>query len=108
MCRIYNDCKSVRRDRKEGNLNSVDFPDSVTSFTDSNPANGANGVQSEKNQLLQIAQHERQCMLAALKKLEPGLKGEHGRSLGLFVDVTDLFGQIYVAKDIGVVTGKQS
>ena len=111
MCRIYNDCGSIRRDREEGNLNSADFPefdDHASLSADSEDSPSESETRRKTEQLLEIASYERECMLLAFGKLKDTLDERHNRALELFVDVTDLYGQIYVARDIGVATGKQS
>jgi hypothetical protein len=51
---------------------------------------------------MSLAQFERQCMKLALERLkDTGLKGKILEALLLFIDITDMFGQIYVVKDIG-------
>ena len=127
MCRMYNDYGSVRRDREERNLNSVDFPE----FSDGNDAvdndndkgngvgseGGSNGMEDDgkrkweekkeaanKSELMQIAEYERECMGLAMRRLEEVVAPSTMQALDLFVDATDLFGQIYVARDIGVRT----
>jgi hypothetical protein len=58
-----------------------------------------------KGELMELAQFERQCMEIALSQLKKtGLKGKILEALLLFIDVTDLFGQIYVVRDIGTRT----
>jgi hypothetical protein len=58
-----------------------------------------------KEKLMGLADFERQCMELALVRLKnTGLKGKMLEALLLFVDVTDMFGQIYVVKDIGTRT----
>ena len=49
-----------------------------------------------------VAEYERECCMTALDRLEneTGLDARTKRILRMFVDVTDLYGQIYVAKDI--------
>ena len=121
MCRMYNDYGSVRRDREEGNLNSVDFPefgigehDHEGEEKEEGEAEGMEGGMEDagqrkeaakKSELMQIATYERECMLLALQNLKAVVdEPDTMRALELFVDVTDLFGQIYVARDIGVRT----
>ena len=124
MCRMYNDYGSVRRDREERNLNSVDFAEFCCDGEDSDD-DGANGVENEggsdemndgekkriekkegakMRELMQIAEYERECMGLALRRLKALVAPRTMQALELFVDVTDLFGQIYVARDIGVRT----
>ncbi|KAF2183913.1 Ent-kaurene synthase [Zopfia rhizophila CBS 207.26] len=61
-----------------------------------------------KRSILSLADHERESMSFAFEKLKTG-ENDLGRGiislLQLFINVTDLFGQIYVAKDIGTRTG---
>lgn len=110
MCRTYNDYGSIRRDMAEGNLNSADFPEFTTEpcsiLTPSSmgfETDQSDMLESKKAQLLWVANHERELMHAAFTKLmNEGLESYTERCLKLFVDVTDLFGQIYVVKDIGV------
>jgi hypothetical protein len=134
MCRMYNDYGSLARDREEGNLNCADFilhagrnekrgrdeegteanPSSKRMKMENGTANGPaprdekSAVADDpaaKKVLMELAQFERQCMEVALTRLEKaGLKGRMLEALLLFVDVTDLFGQIYVVRDIGSKT----
>lgn len=102
MCRMYNDFGSVARDRQEQNLNSVNFIEF-----------GANGIdtpdRSVKDELFHLAEYERECMNRAMERLDTFALGDGGnkqklRVFKMFCDVTDLYGQIYVARDIGVRT----
>ncbi|KAF2792940.1 Ent-kaurene synthase [Melanomma pulvis-pyrius CBS 109.77] len=114
MCRIYNDLGSIRRDREEGNLNSADFPGFDSPNIGASQSGGDNDVaktdsiRKRTKELLVIGEHEREAMMTAFAKLKDGLGEEARRGLELLVDVTDLYGQIYVARDIGVATGKQN
>ncbi|KHN93735.1 terpene synthase family protein [Metarhizium album ARSEF 1941] len=96
MCRMYNDYGSVARDEAECNLNSVDFPE----FANDSGAD----LESRKKTLYELAQYERDWFEDAMSRL--GTEMRHvGRSRQLevwsmFCDVTDLYGQIYVVKDI--------
>jgi hypothetical protein len=115
MCRIHNDCGSIERDQEEKNLNSADFPefhpecllddkDAALSVNESDEQ-----VLARKKDLLWIAGYEEDTMKCALDKLKnDGLEPKLQRALQLFVVVTVLYGQIYVARDIGVATGRQS
>ncbi|KAI4141953.1 MAG: hypothetical protein LQ340_007491 [Diploschistes diacapsis] len=127
MCRQYNDYGSSARDTEEGNLNSLDFAEFFENSSeqlDSKPhfefdihsaeaeapadnkieieeAEALNSVQAMKEELMAIAEFERGCMELALERLgavieRPGIT----KSIRVFIDVTDLFGQIYVQKDI--------
>lgn len=103
MCRMYNDYASVSRDRSEGNLNSLDFAD----FHHSGERSGLDAdMEASKTQLMWIAEYERRGMEAAMARLEEEIGG--GNRLGreileavrLFITVTDLYGEIYVIRDI--------
>lgn len=99
LCRMYNDLGSLARDADEGSLNSVNFPE--FSFSQGHPG-ASDSVRSE---LLQIAEYERQGLQLALTCLEKEVgPGEFMNAMRLFVDVTDLYGQIYVLRDIGTRT----
>lgn len=93
LCRMYNDIGSMSRDREENNLNSLDFPEFCR------------GQDPQKDvilkaQLYQLASHERKCLDMAIDGLKPTNTKLMERFLQTFVAVTDLFGQIYVEKDI--------
>jgi hypothetical protein len=99
MCRMYNDYGSVARDREEMNLNSVNFPDFTTG------KNSLTDVDGLKKQLFTVAEYERKNMESAMTKLWElaGVDKTQRRTLDkvqMFCNVTDLYGQIYVARDI--------
>ncbi|KAH8684366.1 hypothetical protein BGZ60DRAFT_442141 [Tricladium varicosporioides] len=95
MCRLYNDLGSINRDCEEGNLNCVDF------FP------GDESLEHRKLELQKLAEYERECLGLAWEKLKrEGLQGGLEEALGLFIDVTDLYGQIYVTRDIGITVKK--
>lgn len=79
-------------------MNSIDFPEFETQ--------GEGDVESvdtrNKADLLYIAEYERRCLDSALSELEKCLDLDLLSKIKLFVHVTDLYGQIYVARDIGV------
>ena len=127
MCRQYNDYGSIERDRVEQNLNSVNFPEfaeaateadgsttssdapsdlpggSVTSHADGNNSSEGNDnfpMRRIKESLLTIAAYERGCLNLTMEKLGKLLDKKTMRAIQTFVDVTDLYGQIYVARDI--------
>lgn len=123
MCRQYNDCGSAARDNEETNLNSLDFPD----FQEG-PGRTSNGTgqvetpeqlaeeerrevestslmhskQTMKDKLIGLADFERAQMELAFKELDKAMRSSPTKvqALRVFVNVTDLFGQIYVQKDI--------
>ncbi|KAE8375466.1 terpenoid cyclases/protein prenyltransferase alpha-alpha toroid [Aspergillus bertholletiae] len=97
MCRMYNDYGSLSRDREEKNLNSVNFPE----FSPAGPE--SDDVRRE--QLFALAEIERSNMERGLELLTE-MAGEDREKLRvmekiqMFCDVTDLYGQIYKARDI--------
>ena len=107
MCRQYNDYGSIVRDRAEVNLNSVNFPEFHEGGSEDggeeDGKRGREGVEEReekiKEDLFFVAEYEREGLKLAVGKLEEMLGGTT-RAWKLFVDVTDLYGQIYVAKDI--------
>ena len=102
LCRQYNDAASIPRDRLERNLNSVNFPE----FSEHHPAGEDESLEDRetrmKKDLLWIAEYERECYTASMKHLgkEKEVKEETMKALRVFVDVTDLYGQMYLARDI--------
>lgn len=97
---MYNDWGSVDRDRAEGNLSSVDFSEFQ-----------GTGIENSKAALFWLAEHEREGLERAFARLRgAGLdvgdwaeRSSAAHSLALlrlFIDVTELYGQIYVVKDI--------
>ncbi|KAE8408331.1 terpene synthase family protein [Aspergillus pseudonomiae] len=114
MCRQYNDYGSIARDRAEGNLNSVNFPEFWEQTGDERKKGYGGGeddckrqptqrsLDAVKSDLMWLAEYERACCLGALERLvaETGLPARTARIVRTFVDVTDLYGQIYVARDI--------
>jgi hypothetical protein len=102
MCRQYNDFGSIVRDRNEKNINSINFPEFHSSqFKD---GDGEEKEKRLKGELFELAEYERECLGLAGKRLEGKAPKKVLGMFGLFVDVTDLYGQIYVARDIGVAT----
>lgn len=101
MCRQYNDLGSVVRDQEERNLNSVNFPE-----FDAGNVNKAGSKKSlidgRKRDLLAVAEYERRCLDRVIGELEPSLDKGVMEKLKLFIQVTDLYGQIYVVRDIGI------
>ncbi|KAB8291055.1 hypothetical protein EYC80_009744 [Monilinia laxa] len=102
ICRQYNDFGSVARDRQEENLNSINFPefDDGIEIVDEHDSEETEG--HRKQDLLAIAKYKRRILDSILQDLEEFLNPNLMSKLKLFVDVTDLYGQIYVARDIGI------
>jgi hypothetical protein len=114
MCRMYNDHGSAMRDIEEGNLNSIHFPEFRSDLTGrSCPIEGvAINLDARKDSLFEVAQYERACLEEALRRLEQhswetksleaqARKRRQMEIWRMFYNVTDLFGQIYVLRDIG-------
>lgn len=117
MCRQYNDLGSLARDVEERNLNSINFPEFASSKSAfpadvARPTTDLNGhstpnvedqaeiLQARKSELFAIAAYERECLAFAASRLEEQAEKETMERLRVFVDVTDLYGQIYVARDM--------
>ena len=108
LCRQYNDYGSVTRDQAESNVNSLNFPEFHEPCR-SPRADGHVEVRDEetmKRDLFFIAEYERECMSGAMEKLEREMEVEEEgggwrvRALRAFVDTVDLYGQIYVVRDL--------
>ena len=111
MCRMYNDFGSVARDKAERNLNSINFPEFETI---SGTGLAVNAKDAKKTALFELAEYERNCLDEALRRLSEksgGSRDSHRfeaetvkeRQIAIwrmFCDVTDLYGQIYVVRDI--------
>ncbi|KAI6774712.1 hypothetical protein HG530_001470 [Fusarium avenaceum] len=105
MCRMYNDFGSIARDNAERNVNSVNFPEFVV--CKGTPQN----LDERKQSLSQIATYEQGCLDSALQALERQTRHDAGdyrdskearklHIVKLFCDVTDLYDQLYVIKDL--------
>ena len=99
---MENDLGSVTRDRKEKNLNSVDFPE----FRVADDRQGPKAA-DEKYQLSQIIEYERKCCKLALENLEQlGKSGSSGRKEGaarplkFYFFITDIYNDVYSMRDI--------
>lgn len=109
LCRQYNDFGSVARDRLEGNLNSLNFPE----FHEQNDlwmkervaGDELRDEKAMKQDLFAIAEYERECLDHVSSKLGAELRNSKRgevkwRALQTFISTVDLYGQIYVARDI--------
>lgn len=96
MCRLYNDWGSVERDRAEGNLNCVDFAELHDTATGTDEE-----MEVLRARVMSLAEWERKGLERAMKELELE-NADKGLLDGLkvFIDTTDLFGQVYVVKDL--------
>ncbi|KAG4271064.1 ent-kaurene synthase [Fusarium proliferatum] len=105
MCRMYNDFGSIARDNVERNVNSMHFPEFALCKGISQT------LDDRKKRLSQIAMYEQGCLDRALEALERQSRDDAGDSAGskdvrkikivkLFCEVTDLYDQLYVIKDL--------
>ncbi|KAI1761980.1 Ent-kaurene synthase [Hypoxylon sp. FL1150] len=100
LCRMYNDYGSVARDKDEGNLNSVNFPEFHRGVS-RKVRQGLDDGNSIKDQLMWIADYERDGLNRATRALEQELcEDKFMDALRVFIDVTDLYGQTYVQRDL--------
>ncbi|KAI0847854.1 Ent-kaurene synthase [Daldinia vernicosa] len=96
LCRMYNDHGSVARDRDEDNLNSVNFPEFHLGVR-----KGPDAEQVIKQELIGIAEYEREGLERAMSAVENDLGDSNLMdALKVLIDVTDLYGQIYVQRDL--------
>ncbi|KAF5696443.1 ent-kaur-16-ene synthase [Fusarium mundagurra] len=105
MCRMYNDFGSIARDNAERNVNSMHFPEFALC------KGTAQNLDERKKRLSQIGKYEQGCLDHALEALERQSRDDAGDRAGskearklkivkLFCDVTDLYDQLYVIKDL--------
>lgn len=95
ICRQHNDFGSVARDAKEGNLNSVNFPELGSASGVGSPAM----AQAKKNVLI-LANFERKQLDLTLSELRDQLHESTLKEVMLFFHVTDLYGEIYLSRDM--------
>ena len=104
---MYNDYGSLARDTDEQNLNSVNFPEFHLKSRSRARASEETWDERAKSNLLWIADYERQGLQVALALLAAELGDAQQptvEAVKLFINVTDLYGQIYVLRDIGTRT----
>ncbi|KAK8002567.1 hypothetical protein PG989_002286 [Apiospora arundinis] len=129
---MYNDHGSLVRDAEECNLNSINFAESssfasygggeevvieekgakaaelvVEEEEEERKLKPSSSSSSAKSELLWIAEYERRGLDAAKSLLASELGGAQShlmRAFRMFVDVTDLYGQLYVLMDVGART----
>lgn len=89
--RMENDCYSVQRDRKEGNLNSLDFPE-------------FSRVDGGVAQLTRIIDYEKKCLKLGFEALEDvvgaGQKHSQLEALKFYAFLLELYNNVYALKDI--------
>ncbi|CAG8960250.1 hypothetical protein HYFRA_00012770 [Hymenoscyphus fraxineus] len=102
MCRMSNDYGSLARDEAEKNLNSINFPEfnMAEDLVHAEKGEKLSDLERRKMELLELIGYERSCLMAAKEKLFPLLSACIRDVMNVFIDVTDLYGQIYVARDI--------
>ncbi|KAI0456306.1 Ent-kaurene synthase [Xylaria acuta] len=102
MCRMYNDYGSAVRDRAEGNLNSLNFPEfHGLGIGQDDQLHPEQAMQKMKDELMWIAEYERRCLDAALAQMSQFV-GQRKliNALELYIDVTDMYGRVYLLKDL--------
>lgn len=115
MSRLYNDYGSAVRDRVEANINSINFPEFHTYAGDltgsSNEEMASSSEKMLKEDLLKLAQHERSYAEVTFERLMTDMEGKEGRikresekqkanAVRLFFEVTKLYADLYVARDL--------
>ncbi|KAL8992649.1 MAG: hypothetical protein Q9169_006938 [Polycauliona sp. 2 TL-2023] len=97
--RMENDVGSVRRDRSEHNLNSVDFPE-FNNTTATVQGDEEAELRTKLHSLTILGEYERDCAKVALGKLsEAGVSEKVVKALKAFSNTVDLFGQMYATMD---------
>ncbi len=101
LCRQHNDIGSLTRDLAEKNLNSVNFDE----FNIGNTTSGWEAT--VKKELHAVADYERTCLDKSLADLERLVDPKLSSYVNVFVKVTDLYGQIYLARDVSATNQKR-
>ena len=111
MGRQQNDYGSIARDSAEGNVNSMHFPEFHQSVAASHfdmedaRKGGVNREAKEaaiKAALLEIIGVEREIWVIAMGKLKGFVSSKVWKMLSMFVHLTELYGQMYTARDPGM------
>lgn len=105
MSRLYNDYGSIKRDRAEGNINSVNFPEFHAQAGDIGDESAKEAILKEE--LVQLANYEREAMSRTgeilIKDLnKSGRVREAGlaRGIALFMGTASLYADIYAVQDL--------
>lgn len=108
--RMYNDCGSVVRDRDEGNLNSINFPEffPLLHHRGGSESNNPNTTVTDepKATLLAAAQYERKCANEFATDLFQELEAEGaiGRAITLnvkiYVEAFEQWADLYLNRDV--------
>lgn len=96
MCRQQNDYGSLARDRAEANLQSADFSDLYLGGVNTDGHKDAHA----KKMLLDVAAYERSCVENAMTELGKYVEQGVMDAVRVFIEVTDLYGQIYIVRDL--------
>ncbi|KAL5363699.1 hypothetical protein BJX96DRAFT_167693 [Aspergillus floccosus] len=95
--RLENDRASYARDKREGNLNSLDFPEFLSAGSDDD----------RKAHLAPIIEYERKCCVAAMGSLRDLMAGQKSPGCGevlemleFYLFLTDVYNDVYVMRDI--------
>ncbi|KAF2184214.1 hypothetical protein K469DRAFT_667450 [Zopfia rhizophila CBS 207.26] len=102
MCRQHNDIGSVHRDYAEKNLNSINFSELIDGLEDADDSDLYQKQAALRKELLKISEFERKELDRDLGELDKLVDAKIMALLRVFVKVTDLYGQIYLIRDIGV------
>jgi hypothetical protein len=112
MSRLYNDYGSLVRDRAEANINSVNFPESHQTRTQGPSVLDGEELSTKKEaqlkaELLALAQYERdtadsigQKLLADMRRGSSSKGKTKANGVELFMGVTGLYADMYVARDL--------
>jgi hypothetical protein len=116
MSRLLNDYASINRDKQEGNLNSINFPEfhpghRSNQLIQNSTDDSNNRLNMLRRSLLRLGEYERQASRSVLADLLDEIKQDsHGRSgsnsemtrksLQLFAYVTELYADMYVVRDL--------
>jgi len=85
----------------EQNLNSINFPEFHTESADSTKEEIEKSQQRMKEDLMWIAEFERMGMEKSMESLNrEGTDKSIMKAVRLYMNVTDLYGQMYVQKDL--------
>ncbi|KJZ70866.1 hypothetical protein HIM_09731 [Hirsutella minnesotensis 3608] len=104
ICRQHNDYGSVARDQEQNNLNSVNFPE--FHGEDSKPEDEKQAGDKAKKTLLAMANYEQECLELAVKKLRQEIQAPAWKAWEVFINVTIIYGQIYLLQDINADSRK--
>ncbi|KAF4621498.1 hypothetical protein G7Y89_g14576 [Cudoniella acicularis] len=101
MCRQYNDYGSLSRDQEENNLNSLSFPEfNIIASPGTDDQKDKMLVNTVKGELMGLAGYEKMFVELSMKQLRLLSEDTTFARIQAFVNTTDLYGQIYVLKDL--------